>query len=89
MNFLTPHFEVKIFTFKNSLALLNKCMPLLDWLNDRGYGIFLHVSFLPNNQGIGCFGDSAKKLVDMLSISRLKIWWIFPVSPSEYDDSPY
>ena len=64
-------------------------MPLWDWLNDRGCGIFLHISSLPSNQGIGCFGDSAKKFVDMLSTAGMKFWQICPLSPTGYGDSPY
>ncbi|MDR1528074.1 MAG: 4-alpha-glucanotransferase [Puniceicoccales bacterium] len=64
-------------------------MAIWSWLNERGCGIFLHISSLPRGQGIGCFGESAYEFIKFLATSGMKYWQICPLNPTSYGDSPY
>lgn len=55
----------------------------------RSSGVLLHVSSLPNTQGIGTFGQSAYEFVDFLVKSGQSYWQILPLGTTSYGDSPY
>lgn len=55
----------------------------------RSSGILLHISSLPNKQGIGTMGKEAYQFVDFLKESGQKHWQILPVGPTGYGNSPY
>lgn len=57
--------------------------------NSRSGGILLHITSLPNEQGIGTIGKEAFEFIDFLKKSGLKIWQICPLGPTGYGDSPY
>ncbi|MCF7792516.1 MAG: 4-alpha-glucanotransferase [Candidatus Cloacimonetes bacterium] len=56
---------------------------------ERQSGALLHVTSLPNIQGIGTLGKEAFEFVDKLSRADQKIWQICPLGPTGYGDSPY
>ena len=64
-------------------------MALWSWLKDRACGVFLHVSSLPSDQGIGCFGAQAFDFINFLKKSGMKYWQICPLNPTSFGDSPY
>ncbi|MDQ3636239.1 MAG: 4-alpha-glucanotransferase [Acidobacteriota bacterium] len=55
----------------------------------RASGILLHLTSLPNEYGIGDFGEAAYQFVDFLERSRQTYWQILPLNPTGYGDSPY
>ncbi|MGI8670569.1 MAG: 4-alpha-glucanotransferase, partial [Aridibacter sp.] len=55
----------------------------------RASGILLHPTSLPNEYGIGDFGESAYQFVDFLEKSKQTYWQILPPNPTGYGDSPY
>ncbi len=55
----------------------------------RSSGVLLHISSLPNQQGIGTFGQSAYTFVDFLVASGQRYWQILPLGTTSYGDSPY
>jgi len=58
---------------------------------ERSSGILLHITSLPSPHGIGDFGPSAYKFIDLLSESNQKYWQVLPLNPTEqtYGHSPY
>lgn len=52
-------------------------------------GILLHISSLPNNEGIGTMGKCAYDFVDFLSATHQQYWQVLPINPTSYGDSPY
>jgi 4-alpha-glucanotransferase len=56
---------------------------------ERSSGILLHISSLPGDGGIGCFGKDAYQFIDFLVQTRQKIWQILPLGPVGYGNSPY
>lgn len=58
-------------------------------MKERKIGLWLHISCLPSQQGIGCFGKEAKDVVDFLNASGFAFWQICPLGPLTYGDSPY
>lgn len=52
-------------------------------------GILLHITSLPNKQGIGTLGNEAYDFIDKLTRAGQKIWQILPLGPTGYGDSPY
>lgn len=58
-------------------------------LTERKSGILLHISSLPNNEGIGSFGPEAYQFVDFLSNAGQRQWQILPLGHTGYGDSPY
>ncbi len=58
-------------------------------LNKRASGIFLHISSLWSDYGIGSFGKSAYDFVDFLKNSNQSYWQILPLCPTTVGDSPY
>ncbi len=55
----------------------------------RNAGILLHVTSLPSKYGIGTLGKEAYDFVDWLKKSKMKIWQVLPLVPTNYGDSPY
>jgi 4-alpha-glucanotransferase len=55
----------------------------------RAAGIFLHPTSLPSRFGIGDFGESARRWVDLLSAHHQQLWQVCPLGPTGYGDSPY
>jgi 4-alpha-glucanotransferase len=55
----------------------------------RESGILLHITSLPDNQGIGNFGPAAYRFVDFLSRTRQQLWQVLPLGPTGYGNSPY
>ncbi len=58
-------------------------------LEQRLSGIVLPVASLPNDYGIGTFGQGAYRFVDFLKKAGQSYWQILPLSPTGYGDSPY
>ena len=56
---------------------------------ERGSGILMHISSLPNQFGIGSFGKEAYDFVDFLVEAKQKYWQILPLCPTSFGDSPY
>ena len=56
---------------------------------NRGSGILMHISSLPNRYGIGTFGKEAYAFADFLAAARQKYWQILPLCPTGFGDSPY
>lgn len=55
----------------------------------RSSGVLMHISSLPNQFGIGSFGQSAYDFVDFLVKTKQTYWQILPLNPTSYGDSPY
>lgn len=58
-------------------------------MSTRKSGILLHITSLPSNYGIGTLGKDAYKFIDWMKKSKLKIWQVLPLVPTNYGDSPY
>lgn len=56
---------------------------------ERGSGIIMHITSLPNKYGIGSFGEEAFKFVNFLKNAGQKYWQVLPLGPTGYGDSPY
>lgn len=56
---------------------------------NRGSGILMHISSLPNPYGIGTFGKEAYDFADFLASAGQKYWQILPLCPTSFGDSPY
>lgn len=56
---------------------------------ERGSGIIMHITSLPNKYGIGSFGEEAFKFVEFLKNAGQKYWQVLPLGPTGYGDSPY
>ncbi|WP_069999336.1 4-alpha-glucanotransferase [Cellulosilyticum sp. I15G10I2] len=55
----------------------------------RASGILMHISSLPEDYGIGTFGEQAYKFADFLKASGQSYWQILPLGHTGYGDSPY
>ena len=55
----------------------------------RKSGVLLHISSLPSGYGIGNFGESAYKFVDMLKQGGFSIWQVLPFCMPDGYNSPY
>ncbi len=57
----------------------------------RSSAIFLHITSLPSDYGIGDLGDAAYRFVDFLHQSGHSYWQILPLNPTEalFGHSPY
>ena len=55
----------------------------------RRSGVLLHISSLPNEEGIGTFGKEARDFVDFLASSNQTYWQILPLNQTGIGDSPY
>lgn len=58
-------------------------------MTNRSAGIFLHLTSLPGNFGVGDLGYEARKFVDLLYEHSVKIWQICPICPTAFGNSPY
>ena len=56
---------------------------------ERGCGILLPISSLPNKYGFGCFSKEAYEFVDFLSELGMKYWQILPLGEVDPVGSPY
>ncbi len=56
---------------------------------ERASGILIHITSLPEAEGIGTFGKSAYEFVDFLKAADQKYWQILPIGPTGYGHSPY
>jgi 4-alpha-glucanotransferase len=52
-------------------------------------GVLLHISSLPNDEGIGTLGPEAHEFVDLLARSGQAVWQVLPVHPTIIGDSPF
>lgn len=59
------------------------------WHGGRASGVFLHISSLPSEYGIGNIGSAADAFFDFLEKSGMTWWQICPMGPTGYGDSPY
>lgn len=55
----------------------------------RASGILMHVTSLPEDEGIGTFGKCAYEFANFLKAADQKYWQILPLGPVGYGDSPY
>lgn len=55
----------------------------------RSAGALLHLSSLPDGQGVGDLGPAAHRFVDWLADAGLTWWQMLPVGPIGAGDSPY
>ncbi|MCZ0716866.1 4-alpha-glucanotransferase [Aerococcus kribbianus] len=55
----------------------------------RTSGVLMHITSLPNDYGIGSFGQEAYHFVDFLQASKQSYWQILPLTTTSYGDSPY
>ncbi len=55
----------------------------------RASGVLVHVSSLPGDFGIGCFGEDTKKFIDFLSGAGFRYWQVLPFGPTDEFNSPY
>jgi 4-alpha-glucanotransferase len=56
---------------------------------NRASGILMHISSLPEEYGIGTFGEEAYRFADFLKASGQSYWQILPLGHTGYGDSPY
>ncbi len=56
---------------------------------ERGCGILLPISSLPNKYGFGCFSSEAFDFVDFLCDLGMKYWQVLPLSITDECGSPY
>ena len=56
---------------------------------ERGCGILLPISSLPNKYGFGCFSQEAYDFVDYLEELGMKYWQILPLGIVDGEGSPY
>ena len=56
---------------------------------ERGCGVLLPISSLPNRYGLGCFSREAYDFVDYLSDINMKYWQILPLGSVDIVGSPY
>ena len=55
----------------------------------RGSGILLHISSLPDKYGFGCFSKEAYDFIDFLSDTNQKYWQVLPLNPTNESGSPF
>lgn len=55
----------------------------------RGSGILLHVTSLPAPFGVGDFGPTAYRWIDLLSSAGQTWWQVLPLGPTGYGNCPY
>lgn len=56
---------------------------------ERASGILMHITSLPEAEGIGTFGKKAYEFADFLKASDQRYWQILPLGPVGYGNSPY
>ena len=55
----------------------------------RSCGVLMHITSLPNNEGIGTMGKPAYEFIDWLKSAGQSCWQVLPIHPTGYGDSPY
>lgn len=55
----------------------------------RASGILMHITSLPQDEGIGTFGKRAYQFADFLKTANQRYWQILPLGPVGYGNSPY
>lgn len=55
----------------------------------RSSGVLMHITSLPQEEGIGTFGKRAYEFADFLKASAQAYWQILPLGPVGYGNSPY
>lgn len=56
---------------------------------NRSAGVFLNISSLPSDFGIGDFGKGSLNFIDLLADMHMKWWQILPLCPIGGGNSPY
>ena len=56
---------------------------------ERASGILMHITSLPQSEGIGTFGKCAYEFADFLKAADQAYWQILPLGPVGYGNSPY
>ena len=56
---------------------------------ERASGILMHITSLPEAEGIGTFGKCAYEFVDFLKAAGQRYWQMLPIGPTGYGNSPY
>ena len=64
-------------------------IPDFSWSKGRSAGVFLHISSLPSEWGIGNVGGAAEAFFDFLETAGMRWWQMCPLGPTGYGDSPY
>ncbi len=59
------------------------------WITHRASGVFLHISSLPSDYGIGNIGSSADEFLAFAEQAGFSYWQICPLGPTGFGDSPY
>lgn len=59
------------------------------WIKRRGAGVFLHISSLPSEFGVGNIGSAADAFLDFAQSAGFSYWQMCPLGPTGYGDSPY
>lgn len=55
----------------------------------RAAGVLAHPTSLPGKYGIGSIGAESRSFIDILVLSRQRLWQMCPLGPTGYGDSPY
>ena len=58
-------------------------------MNKRTAGVLLHITSLPSKHGVGTLGEEAYNFIDWLEKSKIHLWQVLPLVPTNYGDSPY
>ena len=64
-------------------------MADFSWTAPRGAGVFLHISSLPSEYGVGNIGSATDCFFDFLNSVGFRYWQICPLNPTGFGDSPY
>jgi 4-alpha-glucanotransferase len=64
-------------------------IPVSSFIPRRTAGVFLHLTSLPGDHGIGELGNAAFQFVDFLAAAGLGVWQFLPTGPTGYGNSPY
>ena len=64
--------------------MFKSCLDL-----DRGTGVLLHPTALPESPVCGGFGVSARRWLKSLSNNGIAVWQLLPLSPTDANGSPY
>lgn len=67
----------------------NQREELLSIMFERSSGVLMHISSLPGEYGIGCFGEPARRFLDFLSEAGCGYWQVLPFGPTDSYNSPY
>lgn len=58
-------------------------------MGQRRSGILLHISSLPNEEGIGTLGEESRNFARLLASCGQRLWQILPIHPTIVGDSPF